>query len=708
MRGQGEHYPSPVTQDHLAESAKIAASLLAGRAEALARTSEPAAEPLDALAAALAPAGLAVIVGPAAKPKRTRLTDEEKAPRAAERAQTKAGAKAADRLERIAEAAGPGVTLPAVVTRDGAVRPIHLGQVLQLLSAFGGTADLTVDVEHSGYPIGHADYELRTVQIGTELAALVYDAADLEQLRQAKDLLGSAARLHAHSAQADLVPLAQAGLVDFEEAWSRMFDTVLPAKLLDPASTGSDPDLKGLSLHILDGQATSPGADAARGALFKAGRWLEKIKPATPIERSGWAQTDRRCTTMVRYAGSDVLDGAALAKVFYDGQALPAELIERERTAQRMTARVSWRGLRIDADQVGTLMPRQSAALEKAVERLRAYGDADPGSDQPIGTKALELGAALPRTKTGRASVAKGALDRFRRLEEPLGDFVRARLDYQKAETAIGLFLEPYHDLVTRGDGRARPTVYTLGADTGRMSCVRPNLQQVPREGGFRPCITADPGELLVSADFASVEIRVAAALSGDSTLRALLEAGIDVHGEIAKQWSGPGYTKADRYDTKRGVFGWLYGASIETIARTLGVSESIAAAIVDTLKDMAPELVRWSYGVREAVKAGQTKFGAYSGRVIHLPAGAPHAAPNYCIQGTARELLVDALVRWESTRWGKATLLPVHDEIVLAVPADDAEEATAALVGVMQRDLYGVAIQAEASEPSFEWKDAV
>jgi P4 family phage/plasmid primase-like protien len=673
----GTLHPSHPSQ---AESAKITASLLAAREDAPAKPAGP--------------------VGPPLKPKRTK-TDP------AERAATKAAAKAAELAARIADAAGPLVQLPAVVTRDGAVRPIHLGQVLQLLNAFGGTADLTVDVEHSGYPIGHADYELRTVQIGTELAAIVYDAADLEQRRQAKNLLGSAARLHAHSAQADIVPLAQAGLIDFEEAWYRMFDTVLPAKLLDPASTGSDPDLKGLSRAVLEGQATSPGADEARAALFKAGKWLEKLKDTTPIERSGWAQTDRRCTTMVRYAGSDVLDGAALARVFYDGQAIPPELIERERTAQRVTARMAYTGLPLDAGQVNKLLPQQRAALADAGERLRAFGVADPGSDQQIGTKALELGAALPRTKTGRASVAKGALDRYKRAEGPVGDFVRARLDYQKAETALGLFLEPYSDLITRGDGRVRSTIYTLSADTGRMSSVRKNLQQVPREGGFRPCITADPGYLLASADLASVEIRVAAALSGDATLRALLEAGIDVHGEIAKQWSGPGYTKADRYDTKRGVFGWLYGASIETIARTLGVSESIAAAIVDTLKDMAPELVRWSYGVREAVKNGQTKFPAYSGRVIHLPGNAPHAAPNYCIQGTARELLVDALVRWESTRWGRATLLPVHDEIVVAVPEAEAEAATAALVDAMQRDLYGVAILAEASEPSFEWKDA-
>ena len=75
------------------------------------------------------------------------------------------------------------------------------------------------------------------------------------------------------------------------------------------------------------------------------------------------------------------------------------------------------------------------------------------------------------------------------------------------------------------GDGRVRPTVYTLGARTGRMSCVRPNCQNVPRSGGVRGCIIADSGHLLISADFAGIELRVAAALSGDTQLARIIAA---------------------------------------------------------------------------------------------------------------------------------------------------------------------------------------
>jgi DNA polymerase I-like protein with 3'-5' exonuclease and polymerase domains len=239
------------------------------------------------------------------------------------------------------------------------------------------------------------------------------------------------------------------------------------------------------------------------------------------------------------------------------------------------------------------------------------------------------------------------------------------------------------------------------------MSCVRPNLQQMPRQGGIRACITADPGTLLVSADFASVEIRVAAALSGDANLQQMLAAGVDLHWEIARQVYGPEASKEDRYNVKRGVFGRLYGSGIPGIARTLSISESEAASMVDTLDAMTPALTGWSRSVSEAVKAGHTQFPSYSGRTIHLPKLRPHAAPNYCIQGTARELLVDTLVKWRDTRWGNAVLLPVHDEIVAVIPEADATEATAALVACMETELGGVAIKAEASEPSYAWKDA-
>jgi hypothetical protein len=629
------------------------------------------------------------------KPSRTRTAQ------ATEKAAEK---RARERAAAIEAAGGPLVPLPALVTRDAQVVATTVADADALLSTV--TDELTVDVEHTGYPIGHRDYALRTVQLGTEAFAVDLDPSDPDQADVVRRHVARVPVLHAHSATADLIPLAVAGLVDdLEEAWTRMHDTVIPAKLADPASSGSDPDLKRLAAYILVGAAVSPRADKARAELFRAGKWLTNTKVTTPLARSGWAQADPTSTTMIRYAAGDVLDDAAIAKRL---PAVEPEILDRERLAQRMTARVAYHGLRIDGEHVQDMLGPQRAALADAGERLRGFGVDNPGSDQQVGAVAIGLGAQLPATKTGRPSVAESAVLPYAKAEGPLGDFIRARLDYQKAETALGLFLEPYEVLVEHGDGRARPTVYTLSADTGRMSCVRPNLQQVPREGGFRASITADPGMLLISADFASVEIRVAAALSQCPSLMAtVLDPDRDLHWEIARLAYGPNATKAHRYDSKRKVFGRMYGQGVEGMARTHGSPMNEAQAVVDAMDAAMPGYTEWSRMVRGAVESGHTQFPTYAGRVVHLDQDAPHKAPNYCIQGTARELLIDALVRWSGTRWGGCVLLPVHDELVAVVPEDEADEANQALVECMTSELHGIPIVAEASEPSFFWKDA-
>lgn len=629
-----------------------------------------------------------------------------KKPRTAE-ATAKAAAAKAERLAlAIATASGPYIGLPAIVTRDPEALPLRVSTegAEQLLNTI--LDEVTIDVEHTGYPVGHADYALRTIQLGNDTFAVVFDAEDPAQAAAAARVANAAKVLHAHSATADLVPMADAGLMDIEDGWARMFDTVTPAKLADPKLTDSHPDLKKLSAAVLGDGACSPKADEQRAALFKAGKWLTETKATTPITRSGWAQVDPGCATMIRYAAADVLDDAAIAKHL----PLPEpEVLERERLAQTMTARVAYHGLRIDPERVEQLRSEQQADLADASRRLREFGIENPGSDAQVAAAVERFGVRLPRTATGKPSVAKGALNPFEDVDGALGALVRARLDYQVAENRLGLFLEPYHQLVTRGDGRARPTVYTLEAKTGRMSCVRPNLQQVPRAGGFRSCITADPGYVLISADFAQVELRVAAALSQDQNLIAILDdPSRDIHREIAQIVWGPTAGKAERYQAKRKVFGRIYGSGINgLVTADPPVSEAIARSIVSAMDHMTPGLTHWSKQVADGVDSGRTQFKTHSGRIVHMPAGRGYAAGNYCIQGEARELLIDGLMRWQRTRWGNSILFPVHDELVVMVPEDDAEEATATLEEVMANELAGVRILAEASQPAFAWQDS-
>lgn len=633
------------------------------------------------------------------------------------KAQIKAQEKAAARLEAIEEASGEILSLPAVVDRAGNVLPINEDQaatvVRSCLARTGGA--LTVDVEHSGYAIGHKHYKLRTVQLGDEVAAVVFDAQDPVQCEYIFLLLDEATTLHAHSASADLVPLAVAGLIDINVGWSKMVDTVIAAKLADPKSTGSDPGLKQLALAVLGEEATAPAAEEAKTAVFKAGGWVTgKQKYGDQLKmdpkRNGWTQIDSRSTTMLKYAASDVLDTAALAKRL---PPVPAPLMARERIAEEMTARIGYTGLQIDKARVDELTAHHLELQAAAGVKVREFGDIEnPNSGQQVAAKLKSMNVILPVTEKGTPSVAAHVLKLLKRTDNDAGRLAEYVLDYKHSTTALGLFLEPYRLLCELGDARARPTIYTLGADTGRTTSVRPNFQQLPRLGGIRSVVTADPGYVFISADFAGVELRGAAALSQDPNMLYMIreedEGRFDgFHWQVARQAFGPDATKEDRYVAKGGCFGTFYAGGVTTLANQLGVYESEMAAIIKSLKQTAPGFFRWAEAMQDAVKQGHTQFPAYSGRIIHFPQNTPHKARAYAIQGTCRELLVDALVKWRETKWGRCTCLPVHDELLMMVPEDEAEEATAELVRCMETELYGVKIVAEPSTPSPFWTDA-
>lgn len=639
--------------------------------------------------------------------KRTRRAPGE--PTAAER---KRAEKLAERAAKTAELAGPLVELPAVVRRTSPTprhtEHVHVGPLLAdaMVKSEG---HLTVDVETSGYPIGHPLYALRTIQLGTRVLAVDLDADCAVCCAIATASLKRALVLHAHNANADIPALHHAGIADHTELWAKMEDTVLPAKLADPSSSGGDPALKAASAAVLGDKAVSPAADEARAALFAASDWLKDTEPTTPAEKSGWLQVDKRSSTMISYACSDVLDGALLA---LDLPAPDPQVHQRERHIQRVVAPAATFGFPLDAERVLAQHDRHDVDEKRLREQLcDTLGIGNPGSSPQVAKAFMDMGVPLPMTPPstkfpqGQPSVAKDVMNTLAERSGPAQAAARLVLDWRHHDTALKLILRPWRIAVTQGDGRVRPTVYTLGADTGRMSCVRPNMQQISKKGGIRECVLADDGMLIVSADFEGVELRVAAALSGDPVLKAALEQGLDIHRMVAVQAFGEALADECRTLAKRIVFGHIYGGGFETLSKQTGVPVETVAACVQALGAIVPGLAAWSEEIKRAIRGGNRQFRTYSGRIIHLDPKLPHKGPNYLIQGTARELLADALIGWDESLFGGGTLMPVHDEIVAMAPEADADRALAELMAVMTRQLGDIAITAEAGgPPSRSW----
>lgn len=668
-------------------------------------------------------------------------------------------------------------SLPAVVFRDGTVKPVSYEDAIEILEHY--LTDLCLDTETSGYWVGHRYYELRTVQLGGEEMAVVFDAACKTCRMVVEWALHAAERVWAHSATADAIPCVVAGLITWDAIWSKMHDSVIRAKLTDPKLCGSEADkLKDLARDLLREYAVSPKAEEAKDKLFSVMKCLKRTDNTTPPERNGWHQVNKFAVVMIRYAGSDVLDLAAVLRVL---PPLPvgADVMERERITQMVCARAAMDGFPLDADHIDTQI--EAAEEEKKISQLLVEALTEGKITNPSASadvleylQAKDYQLKLNR-KSKMPTAGKESLEPLAARGDALAENI---VRYRGSVTKLGLLLRPLKNLCTHGDSIMRPTVYTINAKTGRMSCVRPNGQQFSRQGGVRACVRAgefylmlldgqwqvvDSGGVLtpmrgISADFEGCEIRVAAAISGD---RGLYEAetstqcrrcGEWVH-EDEGQWCacgegkahlglhwltahtahGEGATKEHRYQAKRGTFTRLFGGGPNTAADQVGCEVELMYKVWDAFDSVAPVYTWWDQCMRQWFDSGTrtwrdystgTNFSqdipgdsrhliyqTYSGRNVYITNG-QHAAGNGAIQGTARELLVDGLIKWSRTRWGRLPLLPVHDQIICLVPADEAQIATRALADCMSTDIlsspgFPVHIGVDTDEPFVNWPDS-
>jgi DNA polymerase I-like protein with 3'-5' exonuclease and polymerase domains len=397
---------------------------------------------------------------------------------------------------------------------------------------------------------------------------------------------------------------------------------------------------------------------------------------------------------------------------------VPAAVLDREREFAAAFRRAALDGILLDGDQVQKLYAEHTEAQKAAKRRVEAATGgliSNPKSAPQVGPYLAEMGYELPRSaKTGKPGAGKGALEPYAHLGDPLA---RDILEYRQHDTARGLLLEPRKLLCEAGDGRVRTTILTLAANTGRTSSRNENLQQVSRQGGMRACHLAEPHCLIISADMASVEIRTGAALSSDSVMKQLITLGdaypdrkkeFDFHWRTAITCYGPDATKEHRYNCKRVNFAKMYGSGKKSASAQVGIPLQEVSAAFDAFDAVAPDYGMWDLWMRDQVKRGVKSFTTYSGREVYFGNKGEHAAGNAAIQGTAREFLVDGVLKWRQGRWKDCLIIPVHDEVVaFDVPEDEAEDATAYLVECLETELNGVLIKAEANPPSRAWLDA-
>jgi DNA polymerase I-like protein with 3'-5' exonuclease and polymerase domains len=289
------------------------------------------------------------------------------------------------------------------------------------------------------------------------------------------------------------------------------------------------------------------------------------------------------------------------------------------------------------------------------------------------------LGLAMPPTftKGGQQSTDKETLEQIDH------DLARYILGIRKIDKTLGPY---FGNFLTMADdhNRVHPTIWSMGTRTGRQAVEKPALQQLPKKDPtVRHAFIPSEGCVLITIDADQIEARLIAHFSKDPGMIEAFSGTDDFFVALAQQiFQDQSLHKDDprRQLTKNAIYGRMYGAGPAKMARTAGVTEVQMREFVMAFDQLFPgvELLQNTINGRGAERKrseGQASVITPYGRKLVPDEDREYALLNYLIQGHASEILKRCLVTLDAAGFGEFMILPVHDEIVMEVPEELAEE---------------------------------
>ncbi|HRH79541.1 MAG TPA: DNA polymerase I [Thiobacillaceae bacterium] len=367
-------------------------------------------------------------------------------------------------------------------------------------------------------------------------------------------------------------------------------------------------------------------------------------------------------------------------------------------------ARMERRGVRLDAG----LLRRHSDFLAREMMDLEQQAHAAAG--QPFNlnsTKQLQeiffnqLGLpVIKKTPKGAPSTDEEVLEKLA-LDFPLPRLI---LNYRGLAKLKSTYTDKLPGMVNPATGRVHTTYSQAVAVTGRLASQDPNLQNIPvrtPEGRkIREAFVAEPGFVIVSADYSQIELRIMAHLSGDQRLLQAFAEDRDIHTATAAEVLGlaPEQVAPEQRRMAKAVnFGLIYGMSAFGLAAQLGIERGTAQNFIDRYFARYPGVAEYMARTREQARM-QGYVETLFGRRLYLPEiasgnparrqGAERAAINAPMQGTAADLIKLAMLAvqgWlDAGRLESRMIMQVHDELVLEVREAELDRVMADLPRLM------------------------
>lgn len=576
-------------------------------------------------------------------------------------------------------------------------------------------SEISFDTETTN--IDANDAELVGVSFCVEKGRGWYVPVPCDDVKKTKEILSRFSALFAdesktwigHNIKYDLLMLKWYGV----EIKGKLFDTLLAHFLVDPDGKGN---MDWLSAKYLNYEPIH-----IEELIGKKGKNQGCMKDVELEKIKEYAVEDADVTLQFKEVFIPKMKKCDVEKVFH----------EIETPLVSVLTDMEYEGVKIDEDFLNEYS--KVLEIEARVHEEKVYEAAgvrfNLGSPKQLGEvlfERLQLDPKAKKTKTGQYSTDEFVLRKLAVIH-PVADDILAFREYTKLRST---YVDALPLLINKKTGRVHTTYGQAAVVTGRLNSNNPNLQNIPikTERGReirKAFVPRDENHILVSADYSQIELRIVAALSGDTVMCEAFRQNKDVHTATAAKVYGvdeEAVTKEMRRKAKSVNFGIIYGQGAFGLAENLGISRTEAKTIIDNYKKEFAGITKYmddminfarEHGYVQTVMGRKRWLRDINSGNFTVRGYAERNAINSPIQGTAADMIKLAMVKMHHSLKEKGfqskMILQVHDELVFDAAVAEIEDLKLLVVECMQSAMTlpnGVPVIAEVGA-GINWLEA-
>ncbi|ANH83386.1 DNA polymerase I [Niabella ginsenosidivorans] len=393
---------------------------------------------------------------------------------------------------------------------------------------------------------------------------------------------------------------------------------------------------------------------------------------------------------------------------------------------------MEFEGVRIDEEFLKNYsqeLEKEAAAAEKNVFEIAGvrFNLASPKQLGEVLFDKLKLDPSARKTKTGQYQTGEDVLLKLAARGHVIADEIIAFRELTKLRST---YVDALPQLINPKTGRVHTTYGQAVAVTGRLASNNPNLQNIPvrTERGKeirKAFIPRDEKHVLLSADYSQIELRIVAAISGDTNMVNAFKNGTDIHTATASKVFNVAMeevTKEMRYKSKSVNFGIIYGQGAFGLADNLGISRTEAKGIIESYKKEFSGIQKYmddminfarEHGYVQTLMGRKRWLKDINSSNFTVRGFAERNAINSPIQGTAADMIKLAMQKvytaMKKEKMKSRMILQVHDELIFDAVRDEVQELRPLILENMESALplpFGVPVVAECGEGN-NWLEA-